>query len=370
MFYLFCILVSCTLIYVLILIYLAKEVDRKNAPKGSDVLKVSVIVALRNEEQHVKALLSSLLQQDYPLEQSEIIIIDDDSTDQTPAILTEIASQNPSMPLVILKSKSREGVASPKKHALAQGIERAQGEVLLFTDADCIPPPTWVRTMVSYFEPEVGMVIGCSPLELPPPRSVFTFFQAIESISLAALAFATTSLGRPATCTGRNLAYRKSVFKQVGGFEDIKQFPSGDDDLFLKLVMDKTDWRIAYAFDPDAVVPSKTTARLKSFIYQRLRHASKTLHYGWKMRMLLASAYIYNFLLFLALISAFFTLATWPFFLWFMKMAGELTLVGSFTAAMRRNHYLFFFPLASIIHIPYVIVFGALGPFIKVRWKS
>ncbi|MBN2354772.1 glycosyltransferase [candidate division KSB1 bacterium] len=364
------ILAILTGLYAFAMILFAMGFDRLIAPHPRNQFKVSIIVAVRNEEKNIPALMPSLLNQDYPDRDYEIIMVDDASTDSTASLLSEYAARVTTPSITILQSKGREKVISAKKHALAQGIRCAKGDILLFTDADCIPARSWVSGMVSYFRPNVGMVIGFSPLEIPPPRSLLTLFQAIESLSLAALAGGSAGWGRPATCSGRNLAYRKSIFHKVGGFEDIKQFASGDDDLFLKIVVNKTKWKIAYAFHANTVVPTRSTQKLKPLILQRLRHASKGLHYGWKMSSILSLVYLYNLLIMISIFCALFSNFTiWPFFFCFTKAASELVLLGAFAMPMSRSRYLYVLPLATLAHLPYVVFFGALGPFIKIRWK-
>ncbi|HNW59536.1 MAG TPA: glycosyltransferase [bacterium] len=366
-------LLALTFLYMAVLLFIAAGLHRlKPAAAASERPFISVLVAARNESAHIAPLLDALSRQDYPGDRYEILLIDDASGDDTVAQVLTWRRAHPAAPLRLLHSTGREQVISPKKHALAQGIAAAQGEILLFTDADCQPLPAWISTMADFFAPEIGMVIGYSPYELPRPRRLGERLLALESLSLAALAAATTGWGRPATCTGRNLGYRKAVWREVDGFTRIAHFISGDDDLFLKQVLERTRWRVAYALHAQAIVPTRLLTSGRAFFRQRLRHASKGFHYGLKMTSLLATAWLFNLLLAAGAISSLghSPLDLRPWLAWLGKSAVELLLLSRFARAMQRTQTLTVFPLAEFLHVFYVILFGALGPLTRIRWKE
>ncbi len=353
--------------YVAALAALVIGISRIRNPRQSATPLVSVIVAARNEEKTIGSLLQALRRQNYPDDRYEIIIVNDQSDDATAAIVAAVDDPR----LRLLTTENRDQVTSPKKHALNTGIRAARGEILLFTDADCAPPSTWVRTMVQHFDDATGMVIGYSPYELPKLDSVPDYLLAIESLSLAAVAAGTTGLGYPATCSGRNLGYRKTVFKEVGGFSRIMKFVSGDDDMFLKLVQE-TDWRIRYLLDPDAVVPTHLLENPVKFFHQRIRHASKGFHYEWKKITGLVAVYLFNFFIFISFPVAIFSdlnVSTAVLFL-LVKAVFEFWILVYFGAKLKRLSFLRMFPLAELLHVPYVVVFGLLGSVADFNWKK
>lgn len=366
-------LLLLTIIYAGGLIIIALGVNRlKPLEAGEAYPFVSVIVAARNEADNISHLLEALGSQHYPPDLHEIVIIDDASSDGTAEKIEEWIASRPQLAIRLIRSQGRNMVKSPKKHALAQGIAAAHGEILLFTDADCQPPPSWILSLQSCIQKDIGMVIGYSPYEIPRPRTVGQHFLALESLSLAALAAGTTGWGRPATCTGRNLGYRKSVWVEVHGFDPIATFISGDDDLFLKLVLEGTHWRVVYALTPEAVVPTRLLSSARAFFRQRVRHASKGFYYGWKMSAILALAWLFNLLLFATALWSLFSSVpgAWPWIAWLVKSAAELLLLIRFARPMQRLRTLALFPLAEFAHVLYVILFGALGPLTRVHWKE
>jgi cellulose synthase/poly-beta-1,6-N-acetylglucosamine synthase-like glycosyltransferase len=364
---LFYILALLTILYALSMLFFTAGLLRLSAPQATDTPFVSIVIAARNEEDNITPLFAALADQDYLFDKFEIILVDDASTDATAVRIKTAITAHQQLTIHPVTVRNRTEVMSPKKNALAQGIAQARGEIVLFTDADCRPGAPWISTMVRHFDKNVGLVIGFSPYERPAVHGIGARLIAIDSLSLAALSAGSSGWGRPATCSGRNLAYRKCVYEQVGGFRDISQFLSGDDDLFLKLVAQKTNWQIRYAYSAATIVPTLMLKSVRQFVQQRIRHASKGFHYGWRMTSILTCAWIFNALLLILLFTS-----LWPqvLVMWSIKALAELALLFAFAKKMKRLSHLAIWPLAVLLHVPYVVVFGALGPFTKYSWKD
>lgn len=354
-------------LYILVLMWIYAGLDRLQFSSSHAEPFVSVVVAARNEAENMHQLLRALTRQSYPSDKYEIIIVDDQSEDTTAHIVSAFADER----VRLVQTSNRHHVISHKKNAVNLGIHKAQGEIILLTDADCLPPVDWIAGMVRLFTPDVGMVIGFSPYELPELKTPFDFLLALESLSLAAATAGTTGWGYPATASGRNLAYRKSLYQQVGGFAKIRDFISGDDDLMLKLVQ-STTWKIRYAYDPKLTVPTRLVKSVRQFVNQRLRHASKGFHYDLKKVIVLLLVYLYNLLIFFTIPFALFQrVSAWvPVFFIGIKALGEFFVLYKFADTLRRRRFLLAFPIAEFLHVPYVVIFGALGPFKKVKWKG
>lgn len=364
------ILAVLTLFYIGILLKLNQGLSRLQQGQSHITPAVTILVAARNEEKNIADCLQALVNQDYPADKSEIIIIDDRSTDGTAAIVEKFSERHKNVKMIRIK-KTAPGIA-PKKNALQQGIHNAQNEILLFTDADCIPNHGWIRSIVSYFEKDVGLVAGFSPLDRFKNHSLFEKLVCLDSLSLAAVAAGSFGAGFPLTCNARNLAYRKSVYKQVDGFNQIAHLISGDDDLFLNKVRDETNWRIRYAIGKNSIVSSNVPETFRQFMNQRIRHASKGKHYSIRMIIGLAAVYLFNLLLFLVPI-----LSLWAaHFLYvfagafILKSLAEFMLLLKTAKLFSFQDYLKYFPVAAIFHIPYIIIFGLWGQLGKFQWKG
>ncbi len=240
---------------------------------------VSVVVAARNEQRNISDLLESLVNQTYP--NYEIVIVNDRSTDATADIVHSFQEANSRITLVTV-DRVPAGMP-PKKHALSEGIRASKGEILCFTDADCVPPRTWISALLSYFGEGVGVVAGYSPYDArllklerkptPVQRMLFGFVSG-EEFKGAIWSAGSIGMNVAWLCTGRNFSYRRSVFEEVGGFEPIKMSVSGDDDLFLQLVRRRTTWAINYATSERSFVPTAPPSTLPRFVNQRTRHFS------------------------------------------------------------------------------------------------
>ena len=124
---------------------------------------VSVVVAVRNEENFIEECLKGLASQTYPTNRFEVLVVDDNSEDKTPEIVARIASHHKHIRCLSVGNGFPKMVA--KKRPLSVGIQEAQGEIILTTDADCQVPANWISGTVACFEPDVGVVIGFSQIK-------------------------------------------------------------------------------------------------------------------------------------------------------------------------------------------------------------
>ncbi len=361
-----------TIFYIFCIFALFRGLMRLKSGNSNQQPTVSIVVAARNESANIIQCLDSLENQDYPAEKLEIIVVDDRSEDDTAAFAKNRAKYNPRLKLIQINELKPD--FSPKKWALTQGIQAATGEIILTTDADCRPQPTWISTMVRYFEPEIGLVAGFSPLEnLETPQGIGKKLFALDSLSLACVAAGGIGLGVSLTCSGRNLAYRRQVWEEVGGFSKIKKLVSGDDDLLLHLVMLETNWKTNYALNPKTLVYSNPPPTFHAFAMQRIRHASKGKHYTVKHKLILILVYLYNIALFLGGISfLFISMKLWLFWLlsFVIKSLTEFYFLFKGASNFQKKYYMKIFPLAAILHIPYVVIFGLFGTFKNFKWKG
>jgi cellulose synthase/poly-beta-1,6-N-acetylglucosamine synthase-like glycosyltransferase len=328
---------------------------------------VSVVVAAKNESGSIGACLEALLSQDYPSEGYEIVVVDDGSTDATAEIVKGFAQENPNLKL--LNAHNGDNHLRAKKRALQRGIENSHGDIILITDADCLPTSTWIRAMIRHFEPDVGLVVG------QVRHAGSSFWQrlcALERLSVAAVAAGAIGLGRGLTAIGSNLGYRRRVFQDVNGFKNLSAPLSGDDDLFVQLVSRKTRWRLRYAFGPQAAVTTELPANLSQFVAQQRRRASKGQYYPLWLQAILAEVWLMNLALAVTLPfslghpTAYFL----PLIAFAGKALGESLILIKVSQLFKTRGLLRFFPLAAILHIPYFLVFSIWGTLGGYRWKG
>ena len=105
--------------------------------------KISIIIPARNEEDNIRQLLQALQEQTYPASFFEVIVVDDHSTDGTAGVV----QQFPAIKLIHLKD---DNINSYKKKAIETGIAAATGELIVTTDADCLPSPGWLQIIAGF----------------------------------------------------------------------------------------------------------------------------------------------------------------------------------------------------------------------------
>jgi cellulose synthase/poly-beta-1,6-N-acetylglucosamine synthase-like glycosyltransferase len=258
--------------------------------------QISIIVAARNEETNIGQCLQSLVQQNYPPGLFEIIIVDDRSTDGTAAIVRNYQLRHPYIKLVSVSKITSD--LPPKKNALNEAIKESRFDILAFTDADCVAPSIWLSSIAKEFLPNVGVVAGYCPIEQRFPQTIFarwfdSFLRYIE-IKKWVGAAAGVGLGNAYLSSGGNLAYRKSVFQEVNGYEKIKHSVSGDDDLFIQLIQKETRWKIRYMISRESSVETAPPPSLAYFINQQRRHFSAAAYYPLRMKIVFGLLHSYN----------------------------------------------------------------------------
>lgn len=317
---------------------------------------VSVVVAARNEETAIGACLDALQTQDYAGEW-EVVVVDDRSVDQTAQRVEERAWGR----LKLVRAPTEARFRCPKKSALAAGIAQSRGELLLFTDADCQPPPDWVRSTAQLFGPGVGLAAGHA---FPQPvKGLRQGLLALDNLAVGALGAGSTGMGRPLSCTGRNLAYRRQVYEEVGGFAAIGHLIGGDDVYFLRLVS-RTSWRMVH--NPSLVSCASGPQGWQALFQQKLRHASKAGHYRGPVLLLAGAVYLFHLLLLVGLAGQ-----PGPVLLavWGARWLADLALLACYAPRPSERKLLRHLPFLEVLYIPYVLLFTLAGRLGWFRWK-
>lgn len=358
-------------IYALSLLHLRGGLKRRPEGKNRDALKVSVVIAARNEEDNIEACLRSVLAQSLATILYEVIVVDDRSEDRTAEIVLAWAKKHPNLRLVQIFDK--ETVTAPKKRAIERGISHANGEIIVTTDADCTPGPKWLAGLLSHFEPGIGMVCGFNPYEIRSGHAnIFQKMLALDYFSMAAIAAATADLGFPMSCTAGNLAYRKCVFDELGGFGKTSEQVSGDDDLFLQRVREETNWGIRYITARETFVPTTPPKSLREFLRQRIRYASKGFAYSPKVIVALMGIFLLNAMLAVCILATPLlpTLAATTVIMMTSKALAEFSFLQKAAQVFQTSFSLTAFIIASLLH-PFYITFVAIAAqFADIHWKS
>ncbi|CCH00192.1 glycosyl transferase family 2 [Fibrella aestuarina BUZ 2] len=330
---------------------------------------LTVVIPVRNEAANLPNLLADLNQQTY--RNFEVIVADDASTDAT-VTLAQTFAQTAPYPLTVLALADDPTVASPKKRAIAQSIERATGTLIVTTDGDCRVGPRWLNT-IARFQARSGAKLVSGPVTFTTDRSVFGSLQTVEFASLIGAGAATMAHARPTMCNGANLCYQKAVFRDVGGFSGIDQVASGDDELLMHKIAAQYPGGVRFLKDRDAIVETAAHASLIAFYRQRKRWAGKWRTYTSLFPTMLAVV------VFLCNLTPLLALAGWALgtvsadaalAVILLKIVPEWLFLVSVLLFLRKRSALWWIPATQLIYPFYVVFFGLAAQQPGVIWKG
>lgn len=251
---------------------------------------VSVVICAKNERDNLLNFLPEFLAQDYPT--FEVIVVNDHSIDDTVDVLKAYSLQFPNLKVVTVPDNDR--FYGSKKFALTLGIKAAQHENVLLTDADCRPTSNqWIKLMSNY-PVNKSIVLGFGAYQKQP--GMLNKLIRFETLFTAMQYFSFALCKMPYMGVGRNLAYKKELFFKNRGFSNHQHILSGDDDLFINEVANKTN--IEIVFEKEAHTVSLPKATFSSWLKQKKRHLSTGKYYQFKHKLILG-IYPFSLLLFI-----------------------------------------------------------------------
>ncbi len=283
--------------HVAILAWLTDGLCRtRRAARDNEALPaVSVIIAARDEAVKLPACLEALARQTYA-GKMQVIIVDDQSHDDTRQIA--IAAAQGQKNWLVLDNRFAGHWRSSKKGALATALQHASGEVLLFTDADCVPPPEWIAQTVRCFTPETDLVAGYAPLLVPQASRLWRDFIRVDTLATAIVAAGSIGHGRGVTATGRNIACRRALLPGAKAYDRFPDSLSGDDDFLLQTATAASRTHQvrprnpACVWCPESIVPARGPSNWRAFMKQKTRHLSAGYHYPRSAQLLYGVAHI------------------------------------------------------------------------------
>lgn len=329
--------------------------------------KVSVLVAARNEESNIKILLQSLYNQIFPKESFEVIIVDDNSEDDTREIIKDFIENNKDINIKLLSSEN-----TGKKAAISQALHNACNELVIVTDADCELKETWIECIVSFYEEKKCKMI-LAPVLLTPADTLFEKMQVLEHLSLIGSTAGSAAIGFPVMCNGANMAYERKAALDVENKRHDFNIPSGDDMFLLEQFVKNYGYRnVKFLLNKSAIVKTKACKTVEEFFRQRRRWVSKTKAYtNWKILLTAFIVFFFNLSIVSLFISAFFIPALWSlyFLLTLLKFFVDYPLLKHITNFMNHNKLMRWALPLEFIYPFYVIFTAVSGLIINVSWK-
>lgn len=267
LFYFFCLITLIQLFYYLFF-FLKLALYKPKQKAVSQTHPVSVVICARDEAANLAKNLPGSLIQHYRTTH-EVIVVDDNSFDDTKYLLEEFQKTYKQLQVIQLKQEAK--LIPGKKFPLSVGIKTAKHEIVLLTDADCVPASeNWIDKMQETFDEDTEIVLGYGAYH--KKAGLLNKLVRWETFHTAMQYFSYALAGNPYMGVGRNLSYKKTIFYRHKGFTAHNNIPSGDDDLFINMAATKTNTRINV--DKEAFTLSNSPNTWAKWISQKKRHYS------------------------------------------------------------------------------------------------
>ena len=268
--------------------------EKQMRVEQKEQFKVSIIVPAKDEEENLPALFTSLEKVMTP--DVQVILADDRSADRTQSLMEEFATRHSNVKVIKNTELPKQGM-NPKHSMLAIASKYADGDILLFTDADCTVPEDWVGQVCRYFQdPKVGLVF--SAVVTAPGTSLRERYQTQDHLMRFFYTVGAVGLGSPAGGYGNNLAIRRTALEDVGGFESIG-FSLTEDAQLIAAVRRTGRWRVAVCPFRPVLVYAQPQKRLLDAARQEVRWSAGAI-FGTDF----TTALMYSFMLLFTLVGA------------------------------------------------------------------
>lgn len=344
--------------------------------KNSVEMAIDVIVPARNEAMVVETCLRSILDNQYPAHLFQVWLVDDFSTDETPGIVRNLQREYPNLHLLSLADYQHElqGVAF-KKQGIAKAIELSSADLIVCTDADCTVPNDWLSNFAAFFAERL-VVMATAPVlfeESKGTPSALVRFQELDVMGMMLITGAGIQQDWMRMANGANLAYLRSAYAKVNGFQGIDDLASGDDMLLMQKMV--KIGQVGYVKSAGMAVLTAPEKTYSSFIQQRIRWASKSGRYTErKVIWALALVFLYTCTILLSAVLIIWrpVWASSLFLLLFLLKSGtDYYFLSQAADFFGRKSSLKNYWLSQIHHVGYIAVVGLLANFRKTYyWKG
>jgi cellulose synthase/poly-beta-1,6-N-acetylglucosamine synthase-like glycosyltransferase len=335
---------------------------------------VSVVIAARDEETRIGRLLDALEAQDYPREKFDVIVIDDRSSDRTGDLVRERRSSGVRYQVLRIREEEGRQGRAPKKYALARGIEKATGDVIVTTDADCWMGSRWLRALAGPFvDPDLGGATGVSRFvrDNHDPKPWWSDYESLEHLSYSVMAAGAIGAGHVQNAHGSNLAARREVYDRIGGYGSNDKVASGDDVFLLQDVM-KHGGKVIFIDRPEGYVFSKPVETAREWVNQRARWSSKGFYYPPFLAFLLVGTFGFYAAATAAVPLALFGRlpARWATAMIGMKLTAETHIMQIGARRFGERLPVLKFLITELLHSPAIFYAGIRGQFFSFTWKG
>ena len=356
--------------YIILILYALRGWVKKDCPCSSDhsFPFCSIVIAARNESDNIENTLSSLLSQHYPAECFEILVIDDHSTDNTLELLKKIEQQHENLRVV-----SAPDDCIGKKQSLRHVLQLAKGDLILFTDADCIVNENWIETYVAFANEHKGnLYFGNVIPKIDSTSSLVEKCVTLDFIGILGVQNGLANSHHAFSCNGANMCITKSFYQKA--YETNESFASGDDVFLLHTAKRIDKNAVFFISEANAAIKTSVPSTLKAFFSQRIRWASKATGYKDIDSIIVALiVYIYCFAMTICAIGSCFG-NTHMFIVFSLllvsKLCIDMILFIATTKHFNSNKYIWLAVPFECIYFLYITFIPIISIFKPTRWKN
>jgi len=331
--------------------------------------KFSVVIPFRDEAENLPELLQSIEQLNYPKNLFEIILINDNSSDDSLLIVEKFINQS-ALNFSVLNASSSS--ISPKKDALTSAINKAKNEWIITTDADCTFSKNWIKSYHQHIKNNNSTFIA-GPVAYKNPINFFEVFQLIDFTSLIGTTIGCFGLQKPIMCNGANVGFKKKLFQTLNGYNGNTNLASGDDVFLLEKAVKHNPNAVNYLKNYHAIVYTKPVKTLKKLIAQRIRWASKTTKtkslFSKLLGLLVLAANGFWILLLLGCVIGEFSFKHLLIYS-VLKFSINTILITKTLSFLSQEHYYRYIWLSCFVYPFFTIYIGILSLFGGYKWKN
>jgi len=348
------------------------RIQNSNSISTIPKTKFSIVIPFRDEAENLKAFLESLSLLNYPVELFEVLLIDDDSKDESVEIIKRFLPQGVGVRNDIHIIKNERISKSPKKDAVEIAIKNAHFDWIITTDADCIIPQNWLQNFDAYIQAHQVKLIA-APVTFNSSNSLLDQFQLLDFLSLQGSTIGSFGVGKPFMCNGANLCYEKQTFMDVNGFDGNEHIASGDDIFLLEKIVLQNPKEVHFLKSDQSIITTNPESTFKELISQRVRWAAKSASYSNSFSKLVSIAvFSMNALLILLFLGSLIGYYSWWIFIiiFLIKFCIDFILLFKTASFFKKQSVLKHYVWSSFVY-PIYTIFIALTSFTtSYSWKG
>lgn len=355
------------LIVIAIITYGWFTLNSNNTAFADDV-KISIVVAVRNESKNITNLLKQLANQDYNNNLFEIIIVNDHSTDDTEKLINHFKNTHPNSKIHLVTA-----LGNGKKNALREGISISNAELIIATDGDCRVKPQWIKSVANYYKSTNCKVILGSVI-YDNEKNIIQKFFTLDFASLVASGAGSVNIGLPLMGNGANIAFNRLAYLKTMQLGNSAKYASGDDVFLIHNVTKKYGAKaVGFLRNHNAIVATPPPLNIFQFIKQRSRWASKSTGYQLIWPIIVAIVvFVFNTFLFAMLIASIFFKWLLPiyFLIILTKFIIDTPLIFSFLSFVNKSKLKPLFVVLEFIYPVYIVIAAVASFVFSFEWKG